>query len=106
MGIILYNGYVIEVDKNYLLSEVETVLSDTTKIAELIDNLTDENLVDVTYLGQSFYDLVCDNVMILGTNPSSKGYRVRIHLHQKTQEELYAEAGRILMGELDENTND
>ena len=105
MTLILYNGYVIEMDRNYILSEIETVLPTADKIAELVENLTDENLSDVTYSGQSFFNLVCDNVMVLNTNPTSAGYRVRIHLHQKTEQELYAEAGRILLGELDENTN-
>lgn len=105
MNMQLYNGYVIEVDRNYILSEIETVLPTADKIAELVENLTDENLVSVTYLGQTFYNLVCDNVIVLGANPSATGYRVRIHFHQKTQEELYAEAGRILLGVTDEDTD-
>lgn len=110
MKIIFVNGFELNVESIFSIGEVRTIVDDPANISTIAENLTDENLYTVILEHDAFYeddepfteefkDVTCTDMVV--TEFNSSAFIVTLHLHEKSVEELYADAGRILLGEIE-----
>lgn len=100
MKVIFKNGFSLDVN-NYLGIFEFTANATVSNIPIILSNITEDNLSEVEMGGETYTDLMLDNLKIMDmvTGEPDEMIKLKFNLERRSEEEIYAEAGRILLGD-------